>query len=239
MRKLLLFIIFTTALFGAEFKNSLQYESSPYLRQHETNPIKWMPWGEAAFKRAKEEEKKAVFLSIGYSTCHWCHVMAKESFENEAIAAVFNKNFISIKVDREEMPHLDSYYQQLHLKLRGRSGGWPLSAFLTADKKPFYVATYIPTIKKPYHEGLDTLLPRIHKQYSSDYNSILKEVDEAQLAMKHPLKVLKSSDAKISTTTLIDSLNASYDNIYKGFWKRTKISRSFKSLFNDGFGTHN
>lgn len=109
--------LFIISLQASEVTNRLAGETSPYLQQHATNPIKWLPWGDEAFQKAKRENK-AVFLSIGYSTCHWCHVMAQESFEDEAIAKVFNKYFICIKVDREEMPHLDSFYQQLHLKVK-------------------------------------------------------------------------------------------------------------------------
>jgi len=145
MKYLLILLIFIS-LSAEVFKNDLAYESSPYLKQHESNPIEWLPWGDEAFQRAKKE-KKAIFLSIGYSTCHWCHVMAKESFEDETIAELFNNYFVCVKVDREEMPHLDSYYQQLHLKVKERSGGWPLSAFLTHDGKPFYIGTYIPPKK--------------------------------------------------------------------------------------------
>ncbi len=227
MRLLLLIFILFTTLFAEELKNRLQYSTSPYLKQHETNPINWYPWGEAAFKLAKKE-KKAVFLSIGYSTCHWCHVMAKESFENEEIAKIFNECFISIKVDREEMPHLDSYYQKLHKKLRGRIGGWPLSAFLTADKKPFYVATYIPSTKKPYHEGLDTLLPRICKEYSNDYESVLKKAKEIELGMYKSPKPVKLKDAKITTESLIASLSREYDNIYGGFGRQKKFPEASK-----------
>ncbi|PHQ65549.1 MAG: thioredoxin domain-containing protein, partial [Sulfurimonas sp.] len=133
MKQLLIILLFFIFVDASELKNKLLDETSPYLQQHATNPINWLPWGDEAFLKAKRENK-AVFLSIGYSTCHWCHVMARESFENEAIAEVFNRYFVAIKVDREEMPHLDSYYQQLHLKVKKRTGGWPLSAFLTHEK---------------------------------------------------------------------------------------------------------
>ena len=226
MKKLLLIMIFITTLLSSDFKNSLQYESSPYLKQHEHNPVNWMPWGEAAFEKAKKEHK-AVFLSIGYSTCHWCHVMAKESFENEKIAKNFNNCFIAIKVDREEMPHLDSYYQELHLKLKGRTGGWPLNAFLTHKREPFYVATYIPATKKSYHEGLDTLLPRLAKEYKES-NMILKSVNAIESRMNQPLKILKSDDANISIETLSDSIEDSYDDIYGGFGRGKKFPEASK-----------
>src|SRR5690554_327524 len=122
--------------------NKLINEKSPYLLQHAYNPVNWYPWGEEAFEKAKEENKP-IFLSIGYSTCHWCHVMEKESFEDEEVARILNENFISIKVDREERPDIDSIYMEVCQGLTGR-GGWPLSIFLTPDKKPFYAGTYFP-----------------------------------------------------------------------------------------------
>jgi len=123
-------------------KNLLSKEKSPYLLQHANNPVHWYPWGEAAFAKAKAEDKP-VFLSIGYSTCHWCHVMEHESFENPEIAEVMNKYFVSIKVDREERPDVDNIYMKAVMSLTG-SGGWPLSVFVTADRKPFYGGTYFP-----------------------------------------------------------------------------------------------
>ena len=227
MKFLLILSIFTLLLFSEEHKNELQFETSPYLKQHQTNPINWYPWGEKAFKKAKEENK-AIFLSIGYSTCHWCHVMAQESFENEKIAEMFNKYFICIKVDREEMPHLDSYYQRLHVKLKNRTGGWPLSAFLSADKKPFYVATYIPPTRKPYHEGLDTLLPRIYKEYKNDYKSILKQINLIESRMNKPTKIVTNKNAKISVETLVKSISEEYDDIYSGFGRGKKFPEASK-----------
>lgn len=115
--------------------NKLKNETSPYLLQHAENPVEWYPWGEEAFEKAKSEDKP-VFLSIGYSTCHWCHVMAHESFENQQTAAILNKNFISVKVDREERPDIDSVYMSVCQALTG-SGGWPMSIFMSWDKSLF------------------------------------------------------------------------------------------------------
>src|SRR6187401_1282629 len=122
--------------------NRLAKESSPYLLQHRDNPVDWYPWGEEAIERARREDKP-IFLSIGYSACHWCHVMEHESFENEAIARVLNENFVSIKVDREERPDLDQIYMNAVMLLTQR-GGWPMSVFLTPDGRPFYGGTYWP-----------------------------------------------------------------------------------------------
>src|SRR3989304_2917914 len=128
--------------------NKLIFEKSPYLLQHAHNPVDWHPWGEEAFEKAKKEDKP-IFLSIGYSTCHWCHVMEEESFSNPVIAGMMNKYFISIKVDREERPDIDNIYMSAVMAMTG-SGGWPLTVFLTPDKKPFYGGGRFPP---PYYRG--------------------------------------------------------------------------------------
>ena len=123
--------------------NRLARETSPYLRQHAGNPVDWYPWGEEALARAAREDKP-ILLSIGYSACHWCHVMAHESFEDGDVAAVMNRLFVNIKVDREERPDLDQIYQLAHQMLAQRAGGWPLTVFLTPSQVPFYAGTYFP-----------------------------------------------------------------------------------------------
>ena len=123
--------------------NRLQYEDSPYLQQHKNNPVDWWPWCDEAFQKAKEENK-AIFISIGYSACHWCHVMEETVFENEECANILNASFISIKVDREERPDIDKYYQEVYMLLNRRAGGWPTSIFCTPENKPFFAGTYIP-----------------------------------------------------------------------------------------------
>ncbi|HLA22327.1 MAG TPA: thioredoxin domain-containing protein, partial [Nitrosopumilaceae archaeon] len=143
--------------------NNLIKETSPYLLQHAYNPVKWYAWGEEALKKAKEENKP-IFLSIGYSACHWCHVMAHESFENEEIAKTMNENFINIKVDREERPDLDEIYQKV-CQLTTGSGGWPLSVFLTPDQKPFYVGTYFPVLDNYGRPGFGSLLRQLSQAY--------------------------------------------------------------------------
>ena len=227
MRLILYLFILVFILEADILKNKLDSSTSPYLKQHATNPINWMPWGNEAFTKAKRENK-AVFLSIGYSTCHWCHVMAEESFEDKEIAELFNKYFIPVKVDREEMPHLDSYYQRVHLKVKNRVGGWPLSVFLTHDKKPFYVATYIPKTKKPYHEGLDTLLPKIYKKYRDKSILVKKEIHKIETLMSAPVKILSGKNSKVSTQTLSESLHESYDEIYSGFGRGKKFPEASK-----------
>ena len=123
--------------------NRLAGETSPYLQQHKDNPVDWYPWGEEALARAKNEDRP-VLLSIGYSACHWCHVMAHESFEDPDVAALMNRLFVNIKVDREERPDLDQIYQLAHQMLAQRPGGWPLTVFLTPDQLPFFAGTYFP-----------------------------------------------------------------------------------------------
>ena len=123
--------------------NRLQHQTSPYLLQHADNPVDWWPWGQEALDEARRQDKP-ILLSIGYSACHWCHVMAHESFEDEAIAARMNQLFINIKVDREERPDLDQIYQSAHQMLARRNGGWPLTIFLTPDGVPFFSGTYFP-----------------------------------------------------------------------------------------------
>lgn len=227
MRQILLIFLLVVSLSAEQYQNELINSTSPYLQQHASNSIHWLPWGEKAFLRAKKENK-AIFLSIGYSTCHWCHVMEKESFENEAIAKVFNEYFICVKVDREEMPHLDSYYQRLYAQVKGRTGGWPLSAFLTHEKKAFYLATYIPPTKKSYHEGLDTLLPKIYDRYSSEAHAIHSEAEAITQGMKQEPKALNAEDANISMHTLSESLLDSYDDIYSGFGRGKKFPEASK-----------
>ena len=119
--------------------NSLSKERSPYLRQHSENPVDWLPWGPEAFYKA-EQEDKPIFLSIGYSTCHWCHVMAHESFENEQVAALLNRYYVPVKVDREERPDVDSVYMKVCMALTG-NGGWPLTIIMTPDRLPFFAGT--------------------------------------------------------------------------------------------------
>src|SRR5919205_1563513 len=153
--------------------NRLINESSPYLLQHAYNPVDWYPWGQEALSRAKSEDKP-IFLSIGYSACHWCHVMAHESFENEDTAKIMNANFINIKVDREERPDIDDIYQRV-CQLATGSGGWPLSVFLTPDQKPFYVGTYFPADSR---YGMPSFMA-ILNQMSQAYRTRKQEIDSA------------------------------------------------------------
>ncbi len=217
---LLFFLLFS--LHAQKKLNDLQYETSPYLQAHKTNPVEWMPWGEKAFTKAKREHK-AIFLSIGYSTCHWCHVMEKESFSNKEIAKLFNKYFVAIKVDREELPDIDAYYQNVFLKMHHRSCGWPLSLFMSPEKKVFYSAGYLPATKKSYSEGLETLLPRLGKLYKSNSKEYKTLKKKTELLINAPAVYTKQKSGKISLQTLKNSLLKEYDDIYGGFGNSKKF----------------
>ena len=156
--------------------NRLQNETSPYLLQHKENPVDWYPWCEEAFIKAKEEDKP-IFLSIGYSSCHWCHVLAHESFEDDEIAEILNKYFISIKVDKEERPDIDSVYMAVCQAFTG-SGGWPTSIFMTADRKPFYAGTYFPKTSRGGMIGFKDLLLAINQVWQKDRNSLMEQSDK-------------------------------------------------------------
>lgn len=165
-------------------ENRLIHETSPYLLQHAQNPVHWYPWGEEALNKAKKENKP-IFLSIGYSSCHWCHVMAHESFEKEEIAEIMNENFINIKVDREERPDIDDIYQKACQAVTG-SGGWPLSVFLTPDQKPFYVGTYFPSFDSYGRPGFGSLLRQLSQTYKENPKEIEKYTLDSMKRLEQP-----------------------------------------------------
>ena len=157
--------------------NRLAFEDSPYLQQHKENPIDWYPWCDEAFVKARSEHK-AIFISIGYSSCHWCHVMEHEVFENAEIAEFVNRHFVCIKVDREERPDIDKHYQELHMLLNRRTGGWPLSVFCTPDNKPFYAATYIPPYTRDRMMGFSELTAIIAEKVAANDKKLFQNADE-------------------------------------------------------------
>ncbi len=167
--------------------NKLISEKSPYLLQHSYNPVEWFPWGDEAFEKAKSEDKP-IFLSIGYSTCHWCHVMEKESFEDEEVAALMNDSFVSIKVDREERPDIDGIYMTVCQVLTG-SGGWPLTIIMTPDKKPFFAGTYFPKSERFGRMGMLQLLPRIKELWQNRRSDLLKSAEEISNAISKSAQV--------------------------------------------------
>ena len=151
-------------------------EKSPYLQQHAHNPVDWYPWGDEAFRRAAEEHKP-VFLSIGYATCHWCHVMAHESFEDPGIADILNTDFIAIKVDREERPDIDSVYMTACQQMTGQ-GGWPLTIIMTPDKKPFFAGTYLPRTTRAGMMGLSELLRNVIRLWQEQRDTLVSAAEE-------------------------------------------------------------
>lgn len=174
--------------------NSLVHESSPYLLQHAYNPVKWYAWNDEALKKAKDENKP-IFLSVGYSACHWCHVMAHESFENEEIAQIMNESFVNIKVDREERPDIDDIYQKV-CQLNTGSGGWPLSVFLTPDQRPFYVGTYFPPLDSYGRPGFGSVVRQLAQAWK-------EKPHDVQAAAENFVNALQKSES-ISTPSKLD-----------------------------------
>ena len=162
--------------------NRLVHETSPYLIQHAHNPVDWYPWGEEAFQKAKDENRP-ILLSIGYSACHWCHVMERESFEDEKIAALMNDLFVNIKVDREERPDLDEIYMNAVQMLTGR-GGWPMTVFLTPEGKPFYGGTYFPPEDRYGVPGLPQILLGVANAYREKPQDVERSVGQILTALK-------------------------------------------------------
>ena len=213
--------------------NRLINEKSPYLLQHAYNPVDWFPWGEEAFKKA-EIEGKPIFLSIGYSTCHWCHVMERESFEDEEVAAFLNECFVSIKVDREERPDIDSIYMSYCQALTG-SGGWPLSIFMTPDKKPFFAGTYFPKIDRINIRGFIPLLERIRKAWADNRENILQYSNQVIESLTGPHK----AQAQFNEDESIDDMAedsysyflSSFDETYGGFGEAPKFPTPHNLFF--------
>ncbi|MFB6136638.1 MAG: thioredoxin domain-containing protein [Halobacteriaceae archaeon] len=173
-------------------RNRLDEEASPYLRQHADNPVHWQPWDEAAFEAARERDVP-VFVSVGYSACHWCHVMAEESFEDEEVAAVLNERFVPVKVDREERPDVDSLYMTVCQLVRG-GGGWPLSVFCTPEGEPFYVGTYFPRDARPGQPGFLQLLRDVADSWAEDRESVEERAREWTRAATEELESVPDPD---------------------------------------------
>jgi uncharacterized protein len=205
--------------------NRLAREASPYLVQHSHNPVDWYPWGAEALERARHEDRP-ILLSIGYSACHWCHVMERESFEDEAIARAMNEHFVCIKVDREERPDLDQVYQ-LVVQLMGRSGGWPLTVFLTPDQKPFFGGTYFPPVDRYGMPGFPKVLEAVHEAYVARRD----EVDSTSAELTRSISEVASGEARSAPGELSPSLVASaarklvarFDDEHGGFGHKPKF----------------
>ena len=200
--------------------NRLIHESSPYLRQHAHNPVAWFPWGDEAFAKARAENKP-IFLSIGYSTCHWCHVMAHESFENTAIADVLNRHFVAIKVDREERPDLDKIYMTATQATTGH-GGWPMSVWLTHDLRPFFCGTYFPPAT------FQPLLQRIHEVWENHHADLVTKAGEITETLTQFVTINRTGAGLLNDAPLHDGLalfRASYDTEHGGFGSAPKFPR--------------
>lgn len=183
--------------------NNLINEKSPYLLQHAYNPINWYSWNDEAFKKAKEEDKP-IFLSVGYSTCHWCHVMEKESFEDEEVAEIMNRNFVAIKVDKEERPDVDSVYMTVCQAMTG-SGGWPMTIIMTPDKKPFFAGTYFPKYSRYNRPGVIDLLENVSEKWNTSRDILIKSGDEIIEALKDDFGV-KNTEGDLSKEMLSSSV---------------------------------
>jgi len=204
--------------------NRLITEASPYLRQHAKNPVDWYPWGKEALSRSKAEDKP-ILLSIGYSACHWCHVMAHECFENIQIAALMNQDFINVKVDREERPDLDDIYQKAAQVFLGRGGGWPLTMFLTPDQEPFYGGTYFPPEPRHNLPGFPEVLRGVVEAYRNHRDDVCKNVEKVKAGL------LRVGTPQPSTDPLTDrlfdeaakSLGQFFDPVHGGFGEGPKF----------------
>ncbi len=210
-------------------QNKLINETSPYLLQHSENPVNWYPWCEEAFQKAKTENKP-VFLSIGYSTCHWCHVMAHESFEDTKTAEILNKHFVSIKVDREERPDIDSVYMSVCQAFTG-SGGWPMSIFMTWDKKPFFAGTYFPPHSRYGMPSFSRLLNEIIKQWNSNQKDLLESAEEVinHLKREHFDENTQSDNNQMQRSVQI--FERTFDSTYGGFGDAPKFPTPHNLIF--------
>lgn len=207
--------------------NRLQFETSPYLLQHSENPVDWYPWGSEAFEKAKREDRP-VLLSIGYSACHWCHVMEKESFTNEAIASIMNENFVNIKVDREEHPEVDSIYMNF-VQLTTGSGGWPLTVFLTPDLIPFYGGTYFPPDDRYGRPGFGHVLHSIADTFKHKRKEIAGQAEEVIEALRRSQLLNSKKEGSLELNDfrkLIVSIEKNYDKDWGGFGNAPKFPQA-------------
>ena len=200
--------------------NRLGKENSQYLKQHKLNPVNWWAWGPEAILKAKSENKP-IFISVGYSSCHWCHVMSHESFDDTEVAKVLNENFISIKVDKEEFPDIDNYYQKA-AQLFVKTGGWPLSAFLLPDLRPFFAGTYFPKKSSDKQIGFLDLITELSRAYREDYEQVLKNAEQ----VTHSIQNWNNNKEKIQFEGHFPNANAIMDAV-----------KNFQDTTNGGFGT--
>jgi uncharacterized protein YyaL (SSP411 family) len=223
----------TTAASGNAYTNRLAREKSPYLLQHAHNPVDWFPWGEEAFEKARRENKP-IFLSIGYSTCHWCHVMERETFEKEKVGEFLREHFVSIKVDREERPDIDKIYMTFVQSTTG-AGGWPMSVFLTPELKPFFGGTYFPPDDRYGRPGFLSLLQQIHQLWESRRD----DIEDSSNDMHQRLQQIMDVDDSTSGLALNDAVlrqaatvfKENYDPRHGGFGGAPKFPQPSQPLF--------
>ncbi len=217
--------------------NRLRNEKSPYLLQHKDNPVDWFPWGEEAFQKAVKEDKP-IFLSIGYSTCHWCHVMEHESFEDEEVAKLLNQSFISIKVDREERPDIDHIYMDV-CQMLNNSGGWPLTIIMTPQKEPFFAATYIPKNRVYNRIGMMELLPKVASLWNTQREEILQTSSKIVESLKQISDQKGGSD---TTPQILDKAYSDFENSFDpeqgGFGRSPKFPSPHNLSFLLHYGYH-
>ena len=230
MRKIIFFITLFTSLWAEHnHTNALIKEDSPYLQQHVHNPVNWYPWGQEAFDKAKKENK-LIFLSIGYSTCHWCHVMEEESFTSDEVAKLLNEGYISIKVDREEFPQLDKKYQKIYRSVRGKRGGWPLTVFMTPEAKVFHVATYIPKEEGYGSIGMMNMLPsfiQVQKENTKQLQILVEEHRQAELKGNAKEKLKEKLSLKVMDAA-VKEISGEFDKENGGFASRPKYPEASK-----------
>ena len=214
---------------GPDF-NRLVFEKSPYLLQHAGNPVDWYPWGEEAFAAAKKQDKP-VFLSIGYTTCHWCHVMERESFENMEVGKLLSKHFICVKVDREERPDIDAVYMTVTQQMTG-SGGWPMTVIMTPDKRPFFAGTYFPKESRPGRPGLKQLIYGLSGAWKDDREQVFKVAEEVTRFLE---QASAGAPGDPLTAALLDKtfsqLQTRYDSVHGGFGRNPKFPTSHQLSF--------
>lgn len=209
--------------------NRLIKEKSPYLLQHAHNPVDWYPWGEEAFEKARKEDKP-IFLSIGYSTCHWCHVMEKECFSDPEVAELMNEVFVSIKVDREERPDIDNIYMGV-CQMIGQSCGWPLTIIMTPDKKPFFAATYIPKQNRFGQTGMMEIIPRIKDVWGTQRDKLLNSARQITQALQAPPATAAQLLNKETLKRAYAQLEKRFDSVNGGFGSAPKFPTPHNFLF--------
>ena len=211
--------------------NRLARERSPYLLQHAANPVEWFPWGDEAFEKSRSE-RKPIFLSIGYSTCHWCHVMEHESFENAEVAAVLNEHFVSVKVDREERPDVDRVYMAFVQRTTG-GGGWPMSVWLTPELKPFYGGTYFPPTSRWGRPGFVEILQQIARVWATEPDTVARSADAIvdQLRAGEKAAPLMSLPGVGGLAHTVEEFRRAFDQVNGGFGDAPKFPRPSELLF--------